>query len=82
VTGDRDVAGDDTRESAVDGPARVTNARLFTVATAFTVAVIGLGVAGAALPRFSRVAALAVLACIAVYAAFGLALVYRAGQRL
>ena len=75
------MTGENTDESA-DGPARVTNARLFTVATAFTVAVMGLGFAGAVLPGFDRAAGLAVLACIAAYSAFGFVLVYRAGQRL
>ncbi|PSP87937.1 hypothetical protein BRC78_06365 [Halobacteriales archaeon QH_8_68_33] len=75
------MTGENTDESA-DGPARVTNARLFTVATAFTVAVVGLGFAGAVLPGFDRAAGLAVLACIAAYSAFGFVLVYRAGQRL
>ena len=60
------MTGEDADKS-VDGPARVTNARLFTVATAFTVAVVGLGFAGAVLPGFNRAAGPAVLACIAAY---------------
>ena len=75
------VTANDTGGSD-DGPARVTNAQLFTVATAFTVAVLGLGFAGALVPGFSRAAGLAVLGCIGLYCAFGLVLVYRAGQRL
>ena len=76
------MTGDNTHEPATDGPARVTNAQLFTVATGFIVAVVGLGFAGAAVPGFSRTAGLAVLACIAAYLVFGGILVYRAGQRL
>ena len=75
------MTGENAGES-VDGPARVTNARLFIVATAFAVAVVGLGFAGAVLPGFNRAAGLAVLACIAAYSAFGFVLVSRAGQRL
>jgi hypothetical protein len=81
VTGSENATGTDASDP-VDGPGRVTNARLFTVATAFTVAVVGLGFLGAFLPGFSRAAGLAVLGCIALYGAFGLVLVYRAGQRL
>jgi hypothetical protein len=81
VTGGERVTANDAGDSA-DGPARVTNAQLFTVATAFTVAVVGLGVLGALLPQFSRAAGLAVLGCIGLYGTFGLVLVHRAGTRL
>ena len=56
--------------------------RLVGTGAVFAAVVGAVALFGTLVPQYSEAAGLVILACIALYVAFGAVLVYRAGQRL